>query len=64
MHSVFQELGNINKEAKSDYLDVIDSSEVVNGDEAIAGLVELGEGLANHPLPRVRHRGLGDQGKF
>ena len=43
-------------------LDIIDSSDVINGDEAVSGLVKLVESLPNHALPRVRHRGLAIQG--
>ena len=43
-------------------LDIIDSSDVINGDEAVSGLVKLVESLPNHALPRVRHRGLAIEG--
>ena len=43
-------------------LDIIDSSDVINGDEAVSGLVKLVESLPNHAFPRVRHRGLAIEG--
>lgn len=46
------------------YLDIINSSNIINGDSAISRLVQLVERLSNHALPCIRHGGLEDRKKI
>ena len=40
------------------HLDIVDSSNIINGDETVTRLVQFVEGLSNHTLSCIRHRGL------